>query len=70
MSIELTSTAFQPEETIPKQFTGDGADKSPPLHWSELPKGTQSVALICDDPDAPRGTLSPLGTLQPSSRDP
>ena len=56
MSIELTSTAFQPEETIPKQFTGDGADKSPPLRWSEPPKGTQSLALICDDPDAPRGT--------------
>jgi len=56
MSIELTSTAFQPGATIPKQFTGDGADRSPPLRWSEPPSGTKSLALICDDPDAPRGT--------------
>ncbi len=56
MSIELTSTAFQKGETIPKQYTGDGADQSPPLRWSEPPSGTKSIALICDDPDAPRGT--------------
>jgi Raf kinase inhibitor-like YbhB/YbcL family protein len=56
MSVELTSMAFQPGATIPKQYTGDGADQSPPLRWSEPPKGTQSLALICDDPDAPRGT--------------
>lgn len=56
MSIDLTSTAFQPGATIPKQHTGDGADRSPPLRWSEPPSGTKSFALICDDPDAPRGT--------------
>jgi Raf kinase inhibitor-like YbhB/YbcL family protein len=56
MTIELTSTAFQNGETIPKQYTGDGADQSPPLRWSEPPSGTKSMALICDDPDAPRGT--------------
>jgi Raf kinase inhibitor-like YbhB/YbcL family protein len=56
MSIELTSTAFQPGATIPKPYTGDGADRSPPLRWSEPPSGTKSLALICDDPDAPRGT--------------
>ena len=56
MSIELTSTVFQPETTIPKKHTGDGADRSPPLAWSEPPAGTKSLALICDDPDAPRGT--------------
>src|ERR1700681_867351 len=56
MSIELTSTAFKAEKPIPKQYTGDGADQSPPLHWSEPPSGTKSIALICDDPDAPRGT--------------
>jgi Raf kinase inhibitor-like YbhB/YbcL family protein len=56
MSIEVTSTAFKAGETIPKQYTGDGADESPPLHWSEPPSGTKSIALICDDPDAPRGT--------------
>jgi hypothetical protein len=39
MSIELTSTAFQTGETIPKQYTGDGVDQSPPLRWSEPPSG-------------------------------
>lgn len=56
MSIELTSPAFQAGMTIPKQYTGDGADQSPPLSWSEPPSGTKNLALICDDPDAPRGT--------------
>jgi Raf kinase inhibitor-like YbhB/YbcL family protein len=56
MSIEVTSTAFQQGMTIPKQYTGDGVDQSPPLRWSEPPSGTKSIALICDDPDAPRGT--------------
>jgi Raf kinase inhibitor-like YbhB/YbcL family protein len=56
MSIELTSTAFQKGETIPKQYTGDGVDQSPPLLWSEPPSETKSLTLICDDPDAPRGT--------------
>ncbi len=56
MSVELTSTAFQAGTTIPKHYTGDGADQSPPLQWSEPPAGTRTIALICDDPDAPRGT--------------
>jgi Raf kinase inhibitor-like YbhB/YbcL family protein len=56
MSIKLTSTAFAAEATIPKEHTGDGVDQSPPLRWSEPPPQTQSLALICDDPDAPRGT--------------
>jgi Raf kinase inhibitor-like YbhB/YbcL family protein len=56
MSIELTSTAFQQGATIPKPYTGNGVDQSPPLRWSEPPPGTKSIALICDDPDAPRDT--------------
>jgi Raf kinase inhibitor-like YbhB/YbcL family protein len=56
MSIEVTSTAFQQGKPIPKQHTGDGTDRSPPLRWSEPPAETKSIALICDDPDAPRGT--------------
>ncbi len=56
MSIEVSSPAFQAGATIPKPYTGDGADRSPPLRWSEPPAGTKSLALICDDPDAPRGT--------------
>jgi Raf kinase inhibitor-like YbhB/YbcL family protein len=55
MTIELTSSAFRAGETIPKQFTGDGKNVSPPLWWDEPPAGTKSFALIGDDPDAPRG---------------
>ena len=56
MQINLSSTAFQEGETIPKQYTGDGKDVSPPLTWADPPDGTKSFVLICDDPDAPRGT--------------
>ncbi len=56
LSIEVTSTAFEQGMTIPKQYTGDAQDQSPPLRWSEPPSGTRSIALICDDPDAPAGT--------------
>jgi Raf kinase inhibitor-like YbhB/YbcL family protein len=56
MKIELTSTAFSEGATLPTPHTGDGADTSPPLAWSDPPANTTSFALICDDPDAPRGT--------------
>jgi phosphatidylethanolamine-binding protein (PEBP) family uncharacterized protein len=56
MTITLSSKAFPAGATIPKQHTGDGADRSPPLTWSEPPAGTKSLALICEDPDAPGGT--------------
>ena len=56
MAIQLTSEAFSDGTMIPKRFTCDGADISPPLSWSDLPTETGSLALICDDPDAPVGT--------------
>ena len=70
MSMELASTAFKAETSIPKQYTGDGADQSPPLHWSEPPAGTKSIALIADDPDAPHATWVHwvLFNLPPSAR--
>jgi Raf kinase inhibitor-like YbhB/YbcL family protein len=55
MRIELTSAVFREGESIPKTHTGDGKDISPPLQWATLPEGTRSVALLCEDPDAPRG---------------
>jgi Raf kinase inhibitor-like YbhB/YbcL family protein len=56
MSLKITSTAFEDGHVIPKRYTGDGEDVSPPLAWENPPKDTKSFVLICDDPDAPRGT--------------
>ncbi|MCF6277847.1 MAG: YbhB/YbcL family Raf kinase inhibitor-like protein [Anaerolineales bacterium] len=52
----LTSSAFAPEADIPVRFSCDGDDISPQLAWTTPPVGTQSLALIMDDPDAPAGT--------------
>lgn len=49
----LKSKAFQNGGRIPKDFTCDGKHASPPLVWSDTPKGVKTYALICDDPDAP-----------------
>ena len=54
MNITIQSTAFRHNEPIPRKHTGEGEDVSPALSWSELPDGTQELALIVDDPDAPR----------------
>ena len=54
--MKLTSKAFEAKSMISPQFTCDGEDISPPLSWSPPPTDTQSLALICDDPDAPRKT--------------
>jgi hypothetical protein len=56
MTFEITSAAFAPQASIPVKYTCDGQDISPPLSWSDPPPGTESFALICDDPDAPVGT--------------
>lgn len=56
MEIKLISSAFAEGGMIPRQHTCDGADISPPLSWDSIPDSTKSFALICDDPDAPRGT--------------
>ncbi len=56
-TMEITSSAFSHKQQIPSKYTCDGDDISPPLSWNEPPAGTQSFALICDDPDAPVGTF-------------
>ena len=56
MSIQITSTAFTEGKPIPKKYTCDAEDASPPLAWSGVPSEAKSLALIVDDPDAPVGT--------------
>jgi hypothetical protein len=56
ITMKLESSAFSANQSIPAKYTCDGSDVSPPLHWQSPPAGTQSLVLICDDPDAPRGT--------------
>ncbi len=54
--MEIISSAFNEGMLIPKKFTCDDMDISPPLKWSHAPEGTKTFALICDDPDLPAGT--------------
>lgn len=56
MTIEVSSPAFAQDGMIPSKYTADGQNVSPPLAWQNIPAGTKSVALICDDPDAPGRT--------------
>ena len=56
MAISLTSNAFIEGAMIPQRYSCDGEDISPPMDWSNVPPDTRSLALICDDPDAPVGT--------------
>lgn len=51
--MKLTSSAFVEGSPIPDTYTGAGTDLSPPLAWTDVPAGTKSFALVCDDPDAP-----------------
>jgi Raf kinase inhibitor-like YbhB/YbcL family protein len=53
--MQITSAAFRDGEDIPVKHTCDGEDVSPPLEWAGVPEGTKTLAIICDDPDAPMG---------------
>jgi Raf kinase inhibitor-like YbhB/YbcL family protein len=55
--ISILSSAFEQGGKIPARYTCDGENISPALEWSHLPAGTESFALISDDPDAPGGTF-------------
>ncbi|MFO0997896.1 MAG: YbhB/YbcL family Raf kinase inhibitor-like protein [Alphaproteobacteria bacterium] len=56
MTMTVSSTAFTEGNSIPKRFTCDGENVSPALAWSGTPQKARSLALVCDDPDAPNGT--------------
>jgi hypothetical protein len=54
--MRLTTSAFAHDAQIPRRYTCDGDDVSPPLEWAGPPAATRSFVLLCDDPDAPGGT--------------
>lgn len=56
MTIKITSPSFAEGQPIPSMYTCDGENVSPPLTWDQVPAGAKTLALICDDPDAPAGT--------------
>ena len=54
-TMQIGSPAFADGAAIPKKYTCEGEDVSPPLNWGSAPEGTKSFALISEDPDAPSG---------------
>lgn len=73
--LQITSSAFRHNQTIPKKYTCQGEDINPPLEISGIPEGTKSLVLIMDDPDAPMGTwdhwllydIPPVGKIEENS---
>ena len=55
MVIKVKSTVFGEGNPIPKRYTCDGLNVSPPLEMSGVQESAKSLAVICEDPDAPSG---------------
>lgn len=54
-NLDVTSSAFTASGDIPKEYTCEGGNISPPITWSKVPSATKSIALLVEDPDAPHG---------------
>jgi Raf kinase inhibitor-like YbhB/YbcL family protein len=55
--VKVESPAFENHKQIPRKYTCEGENVSPPIVFRDLPRGTKSIALVMDDPDAPSGTF-------------
>ena len=58
MGLLVASEAFAEGEHLATKHTCEGSNVSPPLRWNNIPAGTRSVAIICEDPDAPAGLFT------------
>ena len=58
MALQVRSPAFPNGSEIPRKYTCDGQNAAPPLEWSGVPDKAKSLAVICEDPDAPSGTFT------------
>ncbi|WP_019819366.1 YbhB/YbcL family Raf kinase inhibitor-like protein [Saccharomonospora saliphila] len=56
--LELRSPAFNDGTLIPDRYSRQGGNAVPPLEWTHVPDGTEELALVCEDPDAPGGTFT------------
>ena len=73
--LAISSSAFKNEGKIPSKYTCDGDEINPPLKIEGLPDGTQTMAIIVEDPDAPKGTfdhwlvwnINPTSTIKEDS---
>jgi Raf kinase inhibitor-like YbhB/YbcL family protein len=57
-ALQVTSSAFANNAAIPAEYTCDGAQTTPPLSWSNVPKNARTIALLVEDPDAPNGAFT------------
>jgi Raf kinase inhibitor-like YbhB/YbcL family protein len=55
--MKIMSPAFKENDSIPRKYTADDANVSPPLHIEDVPERAKSLALVVEDPDAPSGTF-------------
>jgi len=58
MKLDVSSSAFSEGQSIPEKYTCDGQNVSPPIKWTGAPANTRSIAIICEDPDAPSGNFT------------
>ncbi len=56
--IQMTSSAFVDGGILPQKYTCEGSKVSPPLQWGPAPPAAKSIAITCEDPDAPGGTFT------------